>query len=63
MDIRKYCELVDTKNIFDDDNKGYRYGIYWLDNEGQEVLDATWYKTKMERFKELRRYIKEDQID
>lgn len=46
-----YC-LVNAHDELDDDNDGFIYGIYWLD-EYENVLDCEWFKTKEERQKVL----------
>jgi len=40
----------DNKN---DNNKGYIYGIYYLDND--EVVEVEWYKTDEERQKIIKK--------
>ena len=34
-----------------DDNKGFIYGINYIDND--EVIECKWFKTKQERNKEI----------
>ncbi len=38
----------------EDNNNGFIYGIYWLDND-QEVLDVSWFKSEEERHEEVER--------
>lgn len=40
----------DSKN---DNNKGYIYGIYYLDND--EVVEVEWFKTDEERQKVIKK--------
>jgi hypothetical protein len=40
-------EYINARDVFDDDNKGYIYGINWLDDG--EVTDVEWFKTTAER--------------
>ena len=48
-------ELVLAENHFDDNNNGYRYGIYELDDDGEIVNDyVEWFKTKEERDKVIK---------
>lgn len=44
----KMYELVDARDVFDDNNKGYRWGIEWLFAPG-EIADIEWFKTKKAR--------------
>lgn len=44
----KDYELVTAQEEFNDDNGGYLFGIYWL-NEYGYVLDCEWFKTEEER--------------
>lgn len=48
----KDYDFVHAKDVFDDNNSGFIYGIYWLD-EFQNVLDCTWYKTEKDRLNDL----------
>jgi hypothetical protein len=42
-------ELVDAKDVFDDNNNGYIFGINWLYWENGEIADCQWFKTEEER--------------
>ena len=48
-DIRKACKYPITDN-----NEGYVYGIYLLDED--DIIDVEWFKTDEERFKEIEKY-------
>lgn len=39
-----------------DDNKGYIYGIYYI--QGEEIEEVEWFKSKTERDKEFQRISK-----
>ena len=45
-------ELVSAKDELGDNNKGYIYGINWFDDNGM-VCEVEWFKTKVERRREL----------
>jgi len=49
-------ELVLAENHFDDNNNGYRYGIYELSDDGDEIVNdyVEWFKTKEERDKVIK---------
>ena len=32
-----------------DDNKGYIYGIYYIDEDLDETIECEWFKTRQER--------------
>lgn len=51
-------ELVLAENHFDDNNEGYRYGIYELDDDGEEIKNdyVEWFKTKEERAEVINKY-------
>lgn len=40
----------DLKLTKEDNNKGYIYGIAYLDDEGIDTLDCEWFKTNEERY-------------
>jgi hypothetical protein len=42
-------ELVLASETFDDDNEGFEFGIYWLDEDGEFIVDCEWFKTEEER--------------
>ena len=51
-------EVVNWSDIkadmkYADDNNGYIYGIYSLDDEGWDIIDVQWYKSEEERQKFL----------
>ena len=48
-DIRKACKYPITDN-----NEGYVYGIYLLDED--DIIDVEWFKTDQERFKVIEKY-------
>lgn len=52
---RMKVELVLAENHFDDNNDGYRYGIYELTEDGEEIKNdyVEWFKTKEERQKTI----------
>lgn len=59
--MKQYYELQMWEDIKDemdypeeDNNNGFIYGIYWLDND-QEVIDVSWFKSEEERHEELER--------
>ena len=37
-----------------DDNKGFIYGINYIDND--EIIECEWYKTKQERNKKIKKW-------
>lgn len=43
-----YFEYVLASETFDDNNKGFEFGVNWLDNNG-DVVDCEWFKTEIER--------------
>jgi hypothetical protein len=42
-------ELVLASETFEDDNDGFEYGINWLDEDGEFIVDCEWFKTEEER--------------
>ena len=55
------CEIEHWENVrksmkypIEDNNNGYVYGIYILDED--VVVDAEWFKTDEERFKVIKKY-------
>ena len=60
MEKRK-CEIEHWENIKsdmkypkEDNNEGYVYGIYLLD--GDDIIEAEWFKTAEERFQAIKKY-------
>ena len=60
MEKRK-CEIEHWENIKsdmkypkEDNNEGYVYGIYLLD--GDDIIEAEWFKTDEERFQAIKKY-------
>ena len=64
--MKQKCELEHWDNVkrackypIEDNNEGYIYGIYLLDNDYPdyyEVLEVEWFKTDKERFKAIKKY-------
>lgn len=42
-------ELIDANDVFDDNNDGFIYGINWLDDNGENIVDCEWFRTEEER--------------
>ncbi len=54
-ELRMWEDIKDEMDYPEEDNNnGFIYGIYWLDND-QEVLDVSWFKSEEERHEELER--------
>jgi hypothetical protein len=58
---KQKCEIEHWENVrksmkypIEDNNNGYVYGIYILDED--VVVDAEWFKTDEERFKVIKKY-------
>lgn len=51
-------ELVDAKDVFDDDNDGLIFGINWLDDDGV-IVDCEWFATEDERNEVIDRWYAE----
>jgi hypothetical protein len=58
---KQKCEIEHWENVrksmkypIEDNNNGYVYGIYILDED--VVVDAEWFKTNEERFKVIKKY-------
>jgi hypothetical protein len=45
---RQEYEFVYASQVFDDDNKGFVFGVNWLDEEGY-IVDCEWFQTEEER--------------
>jgi hypothetical protein len=42
-------ELVDARDVFDDDNGGRIYGINWMDDDNENIAECEWFFTEEER--------------
>lgn len=47
-------KLINSKDIFENNNNGYEFGLYIL-NENNKILDCEWYKSEKEREEEIKR--------
>jgi len=48
--MKTYYEKVKAQEEFDDNNDGLEYGLYWYEDiNGNNFLDAQWFKTEQER--------------
>jgi hypothetical protein len=48
--MKTYYEKVKAQEEFDYNNNGLEYGIYWYEDlNGNNFLDAQWFKTEQER--------------
>jgi len=59
--MKQKCELEHWDNVkrdckypIEDNNEGYVYGIYLLDED--DIIDVEWFKTDEERFKAIEKY-------
>jgi hypothetical protein len=49
-ELKRWQEIKgEMKYPKEDNNKGYTYGVYWLDDD-DEVCEVEWFKTEKERF-------------
>ena len=46
-----------------DDNKGFIYGIYHIDNDNEEIVHCEWFKNKQQRNKRFTIALKEGKND
>lgn len=57
-------ELVLASETFEDDNDGFEYGINWLDEDGEFIVDCEWFKTEEERQEAIdRAYAEENKYE
>lgn len=57
---KEYINKVNARDVFDDDNEGFIYGVEW--GIGQNAYDVMWFKTEQEQedlIKELKGGISE----
>ena len=43
-------ENIEAEDVFDDDNDGYKHGLYWFD-KNDNIIDCQWFKSTKERTK------------
>lgn len=50
IELKHWNEVKDEMHYpKEDNNNGYVWGIYYLDNEGCDVIEVEWFKTEQER--------------
>jgi len=61
MSNRQKCEIEHWDNVrkdmkipIEDNNNGYVYGVYLLDDD--DIIDVQWFKDDSERFKFIEKY-------
>ncbi len=51
--MRQLYNLVNAKDVFNDNNNGLTYGIEWLNEDGS-VADCEWFTSNEERMNSIK---------